>query len=249
VSEVSTTGTHLSRYWRRTSEVSNNVLNRIALSSLDNAVAKIDPARKRIYMALPAGQMDGVAPSKREGIAIGGIITALEKMPERAEWDRIVVATPAYRALDVNGMPSKLQGFGLFSEPLCQAGCPGLGLVPRDLPSEPLDGVDALTSENKSIKARTFLAPFSYIEVWVLDPKTLAILDKQERFDNQKLAEPRYKPSLDFSQSDAQKYLVGRVASLIEMSVGEAVMHSELNARRGKVEVGEVREVKPDDKK
>jgi len=217
------------------------------LSSLDNAVAKIDPASKRIYMSLPAAQMDGVAPWKREDIAIGGIISALEKMPERGEWDRIVVATLAYRALDINGM--QVAGFGLFSEPLCQAGCPGLGLVPRDLPSEPLDGVDAVTSENKSIKARTFLAPFSYIEVWVLDPKTLAILDKQERFDNQKLAEPRYKPSLDFSQSDAQKYLVGRIASLIEMSVGEAVMHSEVNARRGKVEVGEVREVKPDDKK
>jgi len=42
--------------------------------------------------------------------------------------------------------------------------------------------------------------------------------------------------------------LAGRIVSLIELSIGEAVMHSELNARRGKVETGEVREVKPDDK-
>jgi hypothetical protein len=250
VYEVSTTGTHLSPYRRRTSEVSDNVLNRFALNSLDDAIVKIDPAGKRIYMTLPAAQMDGVEPSKREDVAIGRIIAALEKTPERAEWDRIVVATPAYRALQRDGMPSKLQGFGLFFQPLCQAGCPGgFSLIPRDLPSEPPDGVEAITSENKNIKARTFLAPFAYIAVSVLDPKTLAILDRQERFDNQKLAEPRYKPSLDYSQSDAQRYLMWRIASLIDMSIGEAVVHSEVNARRGKVEFGDVREVEPDNKK
>src|SRR4030095_2868033 len=89
VYEVSTTGTHLSPYRRRTSEVSDNVLNRFALNSLDDAIVKIDPAGKRIYMTLPAAQMDGVEPSKREDLAIGRIIAALEKMPERAEWDRI----------------------------------------------------------------------------------------------------------------------------------------------------------------
>src|SRR4029453_15512760 len=47
-------------------------------------------------------------------------------LPQRLEWDRIVVATPAYRALEQSGVASKLQGFGIFSEPLCQAGCPGL---------------------------------------------------------------------------------------------------------------------------
>jgi hypothetical protein len=107
--------------------------------------------------------------------------------------------------------------------------------------------VDAITSEDKSIRARTYIAPFSYIEVWILDPKSLAILDKQRGFDSQKLGEPRYKP-LDLSQSVAQKYVAGRISSLIELSVGEAVMHSELN-RRGKVEVGEPKVVNPDDAK
>lgn len=250
VSEVLTTGSHLSPYRRHTSEVQNNILNRIALHSLDSAIVKIDPDSKRIYMSLPASQMDDVAPSKREGVAIAAVVAALAKMPEREEWDRIVVATPAYRALELDHMASKLQGFGVFSEALCQAGCDnGLDSVPRGLAPEPPDGVDAVTSEDKNIKARTFLAPFSYVEVWVLDPKTLAVLDKQQGFDNQKLAETVHKPSLDLSQSDAQKYLTGRIVSLIEVSIGAAVMHSEINARHGKVEVGEPKLVDPADAK
>jgi hypothetical protein len=246
VSDVMVTGSHLPNYRRRTSEVQNNILNRIALNGLDSAIASIDPASKRIYMSLVAVPMDRVAPSKRDEVAIGAVVAELKKMPDRAQWERIVVATPAYRALDVDGMPSRLQGFGVFSERLCKAGCANpLGGIPRELAPEPLDGVDAVTMDDEKIKARTFLAPFSYIAVWVLDPKTLAVLDKQQGFDNQKLAERHHKPALDLSQIDAQQYLVGRIVTLINTSIGAAVMNSELNERRGKVEVGEPELVDP----
>jgi hypothetical protein len=85
VSEVQSTGSHLSPYRRRTIEVPN-ILNRLALHGLDKAIANIDPDSKRIYMALPAAQMAGVAPSEREGVAISKIVSALEKMPQRLEW-------------------------------------------------------------------------------------------------------------------------------------------------------------------
>lgn len=246
VNAVSTTGTHLSPYRRRTSEVPDNVLNRFALHSLDKAIAAIEPASIRFYLSLPAAQMDGVTASKRDSVAIGAVVAALENMPQRLEWDRIVVVTPAYRALDQDGLPSKLQGFGIFSEARCQAGCD-----PRDimggLVMEPPDGVDTVTMEDKTIKARTYLAPFSYIQVWVLDPKTLAILDKQQGFDSQKLAEPAYKPALDLSKADTQNYLAGRISNLIELSVVAAVMHSEINLPHGNVEVGPIKEISPDD--
>jgi hypothetical protein len=58
----------------------------LALHGLDKAIANIDPDSKRIYMALPAAQMAGVAPSEREGVAISKIVSALEKMPQRLEW-------------------------------------------------------------------------------------------------------------------------------------------------------------------
>jgi hypothetical protein len=168
-------------------------------------------------------------------------------MPQRVEWDRIVVATPAYRALELAGLAGRLQGFGLFVESQCQATCGGFR--PEDelraTRSEPPDGVDAITSEDKPTKARTFIAPFSYIEVWGLDPKTLTVIDRQQGFDSQKLAEPPYK-GLNMSDGDAQKYLAKRVAGLIDVSIGAAVMQSEINTRRGLVRVGPLREVQPE---
>jgi hypothetical protein len=85
------------------------------------------------------------------------------------------------------------------------------------------------------------LHPFSYLELWILDPKTLAVLDKQERFDSQKLAEPAYKPPL----ADMGQYLLRRMVGLIDLSVSQAVTHSELNTRQGTVEVGEPTIVDP----
>ena len=105
-----TTGTHLSPYRRTTEDVSNNILNRFALHSLDKAITAIEPASTRVYLSLPPAQMDSISPAKRDSVAIGVIVGALENMPQRLAWDRIVVVTPAYRALDQSGMPGKLQG-------------------------------------------------------------------------------------------------------------------------------------------
>jgi hypothetical protein len=245
VTEVFRTGTHISPYVRRTSQT--DVLNRLALHSLDEAVARADPTSTRIYMALPAPAVDRVAPSEREATAIAEIKQALEGMPQRSQWDRIVVVTPAYRALEANGLGSKLQGFGIFEESQCQAGCGGFDKMSdlKSIAREPPDGAAAFTSEDKPIKARTFIAPYSYIAVWILDPKTLEILDRQESLDSQKLAEPPDKP-LNMSQADVQKYLAMRVANVIDVSITDAVMHSEVNLRRGIVETGPVKVVQPD---
>ena len=250
VTEVSRTGTHLSPYRRQTERVPGDAVNRIALYGLDQAVARIDPAGTRIYMTLPAASMQGVAPSQRAAVAMAKIIAELEKTSQRLEWDRIVVATPAYQALESDGLGSKLQGFGTFAQSQCQASCGGFGVADhvRAAAAEPTDGVDAVTSEDKAIKARTFLAPFSYIEVWVLDPKTLTVLDQQPSHSSQKLAESVWKP-LDFDGGAGQKYLAMRIANLIELSVSEAVDRSEINTRRGTVEVGPVKEVQPEDAK
>jgi len=245
VTETAKVGTHLSPYRRTTEKVPDNLLNRLALHGLDKAIGAIDPASTRIYMSLPAAQVDGVTPSKRDGAAISAVTAELMKMPQRLEWDRIVVATPAFRALARDGMASKLQGFGVFNEPQCQAGCPNDRMPGNDVAAEPLDGVDAISSDNTTFKAKTYIAPYSYIKVWVLDPKTLEILDVQQGFDSQKLAEQRHKPILDMTEW--QNYFARRVVSLIEMSVAEAVVRSELNAPKGKANAGPIRRVDPDE--
>lgn len=83
----------------------------------------------------------------------------------------------------------------------------------------------------------------------MLDPTTLEVLDKEQGFDNQKLAEPAYKPALDPEQPSTQQYLNRRLATLISSSIGEAVLRSSVNEKRGTVEVGDVKIVKPEDAK
>jgi hypothetical protein len=61
VTEVSRTGTHLSPYARRAYQAADDLLDRLALNSLDRAIANVDPQSQRIYMTLPAPKLDGVA--------------------------------------------------------------------------------------------------------------------------------------------------------------------------------------------
>jgi hypothetical protein len=238
-------GTHIAPYRRTTDNVPDNLLNRLALHGLDKAIAAIDPSSTRIYMSLPAAQVDRVTPAKRDSAALSAVTAELAKVPQRLEWDRIVVATPAFRALARDGMAGKLQGFGIFNQPQCQAGCPNWRLLGSGIEAEPLDGVDAVASDNTTFKAKTFIAPYSYIKVWVLDPKTLEILDMQQGFDSQKLAEQRHKPSME--PTDWQNYLVSRIVALIELSVGEAVLRSDIIVPKGKGTAGPIRRIDPDE--
>jgi len=238
-------GTHIAPYRRTTEQVQDNLLNRLALHSLDKAIATIDPSSTRIYMSLPSARVDRVTPAKRDSAALSAVTAELEKVPQRLDWDRIVVATPAFRALARDGMAGKLQGFGVFNQPQCQAGCPNWRMPGSGTEAEPLDGVDAVASDNTTFKAKTFIAPYSYIKVWVLDPKTLEILDMQQGFDSQKLAEQRHKPSME--PTDWQNYLVSRIVALIELSVGEAVLRSDIIVPKGKGTAGPIRRIDPDE--
>jgi hypothetical protein len=247
VREVQTTGTHLSPYRRHTSQALNDALNRIALHGLDKAIAKIDPDSTRLYLSFVAPPMDGVAASQRESVIVNSILSQLQNVSQRMAWDRIVIAAPAYRAFEHDRIAGKQQGFGLFLEPLCQGGC---GVLPGDTLGE--NGVESVTSEDKVVRARTFIAPFSYIGIWIVDARTLAVLDHQQAFDSQKLADdPHFFPGvspggLDLDRSRIQNYVLSRFSNVIESSVAEAVNRSEIAARRSKVDVGPIREVPAD---
>lgn len=250
VTDVSHTGSRLPPYRHSTKDVPDNALNRFTLHTLDESVAKMDADSTRIHLSLNASDMDRVVPADRESYALKAVIAEVEKLPQRTQWDRIVVATPAYRALDRDGMGSRIQGYGVMVQPKCQAGCASPGLtLPTDLDAEPPGGWPAVTKDNETIKARTYVAPFSYISVWVLDPKTLAVIDREESMAQIKLAERRSKPALDLTLAEDQQYLAQRLTGVIEQSVGNAVAQSAVDARVGRVEPGEVRVIKPDEQK
>ena len=148
-------GSHVPNRKRIASRVDGNVLNRMALHSLDAAIGKIDSGSERIYLSLEPAAMEAVPPARRESASIARVVAELANLPERQKWDRIVVATPAYRALDADGMAGKMQGFGLYTEQRCQA-CGGVREDVNSFAAEPPGGAVALTSEDETIRAGRF---------------------------------------------------------------------------------------------
>jgi hypothetical protein len=226
---------------RKSVTVKNNVLNRFVLHSMDEALAKADPTSKRLFMTLRPKDMDAVKLKAREQVAIDEIIADLKGMPERQEWDRIVAVTPAYKAFEYNGVDGELAGFGVFYQPYRNVDMKTGG-------ARYFDGEDAVTPENMFVRSSIYAAPFSMIDIWILDPRTLAVLDKQQRYDNIKLFDP-LSDSVTISGNVTPEVLFDRFSTLVDRSVTAAVERSELLAKRPQVDVGNVKEINPGDAK
>ena len=237
--EKRSTGSHLNPYRRKAIDAPGNVLNLVVLQALDKEIAKVRPDGQRIYFSLPAAGMDGVSAGERDDVAIAKVVEELRKMPQRADWERIVVATPAYKAFGMDGIADKLQGLGISMHPLASDQLSMFFDQPFNVDS--LHGAEVMTPDGKTARTHVYLAPYSYLAIWVLDPGTLAVLDKQVRLDNQKLADPR-SGTFDLVEGVGKEFVARQIVNLIGRSVHEAVAHTEL---AGRADVHDVREVKP----
>jgi hypothetical protein len=237
--EVWQIGSQLPPYERTWVDAPDNILNRSVLQGLQKAVAEVDANGKQVYLSLDGAELEGVPLGERENVALAKVVAELKKMPQRADWYRIIVATPAFQGMARDGMASRLQGIGIFTEPLCQGQCREFEGV------DPPKGMKALSAKNKPIKAGVYLAPYSFIKIWVLDPNTLEVLDTQTRFDNVKLSNPE-STTRDINRSFTREFIAEHISGVIEKSVHEGVRQALL---RGTVNVGELKEVKPDTEK
>lgn len=229
VHEEQSVGSHISPYRRATYEVGGNMINRLVLQGLDAAVARAEPESRRVYLSTTPG---------RGGIE--HVVAELAKL-DRANWDRILVAMPAYRSQSKERLASKLEGVGLFTQPQCQSDTGTRGRIGScDHGFRPPSGPEALTPEGKAIAANSFVAPFSFVEVWVLDPKTLAVLDRTTTYSHRKLADEKASLSgvIDGSRPE---FLARQIVELVTRSVDEAVNGTAL----GTVEVREKGPVSP----
>lgn len=86
----------LDNYRRDVMKVPNNALNASVLKGLDRAIEQRDPGSTRILATLNALEMEGVRPVDREKVAMKKLLAAFEKMPQRMDWDTIVVVTPKF---------------------------------------------------------------------------------------------------------------------------------------------------------
>ncbi len=223
---------------RKTVKVESNVLNLAVLRGLDTAMANAQPDSERIFITLNPGSMEDVPPQKREEAALAKIISELERVPQRMTWEKIIVATPKYLQAERMGMGPKLHGLGIYVQPLTgstlegQEGNPDIDVSGQGLSdtTNPEDG--------KKNQSKIYVAPYSYIQVYVLDAKTLRVLEKNARHDFTKLNDPT-SIALDVGRSIPPEMLAKSIGALIERSAARAV---------GETEVGvsvTIEEVKP----
>jgi len=103
-----------------------------------------------------------------------------------------------------------------------------------------MNGADAVTPDGKPIQANYFIAPFSLLDIRILDPKTLAVIETLASYDHQKVWDPTAVSSNLF-ENVSNRAMAEHIVVLVERSVTSAMEESGL---RGKVEVKMLKEVK-----
>ena len=212
------TGSHIPAVDRHAYAVNGNVLNRLAVQGLDQAVARYEPESKRVYLSMSPARPD-----------IELVIGELRKL-DRAGWDRIMVALPAYKSLDEPGLATRMRGFGLLAQPLCQT-----NPFSCEQGFRPQSGPAALTPKGEEIAANTFVAPFAYVEIFTLDPKTLAVLDRSANYGHRKLTDETGKLN-GIINGDNKDFLARQIVEVVQESTAEAMANGIL---KGNVDVRE----------
>jgi hypothetical protein len=219
------TGSHIPAFDREAYLIGGNILNRLALQGLDQAVSRYESGSKRIYLSMAPARPD-----------IELVIGELRKL-DRVGWDRIMVALPAYRFHDEPGLAGRMRGFGLMAQSLCQSdssfrpdrvGSCSHGFRP---PSGPI----ALTPKGEEIAANTFVAPYAFVEIVTLDPRTLAVLDRSANYGHRKLTDETAKLN-GIINGDNKEFLARQIVEVVQESTAEAMANGIL---KGTVDVRE----------
>ena len=218
-------GSHLPPWDRAAYRIGGNVLNRLALQGLDQAVERYEPESKRIYLSLVPARPD-----------IELVIAELQKL-DRVGWDRIMVALPASRHRDEMYMrgANRVNGLGLLAQPLCQT-----NEATCDQGFRPSSGPVALTPGGEEIAANSFVAPFAFVEIVTLDPRTLAVLDRSANYGHRKLTDESAKLT-GIINGDNKDFLAAQIVEVVQASTAEAMANGIL---KGNVDVQEKGPVK-----
>ena len=227
-------GASLEPYRRYSVPVAGPDVDVAVLRGLDRAVASEDPDSKRIFMRLSPDAVRGVAGYKRGEVLSGQVLAALEANPERATWDRIVLVTPRFLNPEIKEMGSKLHGIGLFIQPIGR----GPGGAFDDGISTAIDA-DAISPTGEKNPTYRFVAPYFYAQVFVIDAKTMKVLETNERYDFQRMYDPD-SPALDVAQSIPPEVLSGMREKFVERAAARS-----LNDREGEVIIKEPRVIDP----
>jgi hypothetical protein len=224
-------GSRLPNTRRRAIDAPGDLLNKLALQSVDTAVGGLDPASQRVYFSIALSRDIQDRPRALEEAAFARALQSLREMPQRSSWYRVVVITPTLQIQrSSGGLTGEQQGIGVFMQPLCQS-----DLRDCDRAAAANSGVDVKTPEGESARASRFIAPYFFAKVWILEPQTLEVIDTQVMHDHTKMWDPK-SDTLDMTLVIDRKVLAARIVEQVQASAREALQRSEL---RGKVDVNE----------
>jgi hypothetical protein len=231
-SETHSTGSHLPNYAKRRLDVQDEGINKLALASLDMAVRKLHPESERIYLVVPLSKDTQLRVRSIEENAFEIAVQALRARPDRGEWQRIVLVTPANRVQnqETGGLAPDTQGVGLFTQGLCQS-----DIRDCDKRRPVTTGVAVTNPKGEAVRSDRFVAPYFFAKIWILDPQSLQVLDSEVVMDHTKYNDPD-SDAMDQNQVLDRKFLLTKIVEQVEKSTTQAVSRTEL---RGKVEVNE----------
>ena len=229
----------LDNYRRDVMKVPNNALNASILKGLDRAIEQRDPGSTRILATLNALEMEGVLPVDREKVAMKKLLAAFEKMPQRMDWDTIIVVTPKFQFSERKGMGSKLEGIGIYVQPLEKGSLGELADSSNDILGS--DGEETITPDGKPGKrSGRYLAPYNYTQTWVFEAKTLTALETSARYEFQRVYDQN-STAINIANSIPIEKLGEVLSNFIERSVARGVGEA-----LPSVEIGEIRPVATD---
>lgn len=225
------TGSMIDGAQRLERQVPGRAIDTAVLRGLERIVREEDPGAEVVYMALDPRELASAHRYERGEVALGKVAGALEKMPERDRWHRVLVVTPGYMNAGREGLGDKLHGIGIYVQ--------NTEKLPRnneDFTRRP----DATRSlEGAPGESDRWIAPFFYAQVSVIDPRTLRVLETRERWDFEKLFDPAsvgHDVELDFPPD----VMGARLERFVELATADA-----LREMRSSVRVSEPRVVTP----
>lgn len=225
VRQKESVGSNLQPFIRQNITAPDQLLNRMVLKGMDKAVAAEYPGAEVVMMTLRPDPLElKILPQDREAHTMGRVMAMLQSYPDRMRWDEIIVVTPKWLMSERKGMGSKLAGIGVYVQPL---GSGKDASEDNSLDDEVRDG-----GENQKMRSKTFVAPFFYIQVTVLDAKTLKVLRSDERYDYRKLVNSD-SAALDVQASFTPEQLGAEVERFVETAARRLVVD-----RPGSVEIG-----------
>jgi len=226
-------GTHMEPYVRASLPVKDLSVDAIVLRGLDRSIARKEPESERVFLRLNPLQLEDVLPQNRERVAIGRLATVFDSMPQRSQWDQIIVATPTYRFSERKGLASKLHGVGVYVRNL-------RGRRLNDVDFDDFGGEETINPNSGEVRRRSkqYVALYSYLQLWVLDARTLQVISSEPYLFDEKLFDPE-STSIDVMAQLTPETLAEKLEIFVQRTSSLALTRS----LGGVVEPGELKQV------